>query len=86
MRFHYPLVKRAKIKKTDHRGPCGNGNSHPPLVGMKSGVAALENSVNVNIHLPSDRSVDRIQSLNYYNTLILKQFMKSVQWCVGNGS
>ena len=46
MRYH-GWLKRAKMNKTDHRGLCGNENSHTLLVEVKSGMAALANSVTV---------------------------------------
>ena len=60
MRYHHGWFKRAKMKKTDHRGLCGNENSHTLLVGVKSGVATLADSVTVpykHTHVPAIRPV-----------------------------
>ena len=46
------------MKKTDHRGLCGNENSHTLLVGVKSAVAALADRVTVpykHTHVPAIR-------------------------------
>ena len=48
------------MKKTDHRGLCGNENSHTLLVGVKSAVAALADRVTVpykHTHVPAIRPV-----------------------------